>query len=313
MNLRDLRYILAVSELGHFGKAALACNVSQPTLSGQILKLEEELGVTIFERNGKMVSATDAGQRILAHAGRAIAAADELVASARASRDPMLGPLRIGIIPTLSPYLMPFVLPKARDFMPSTPFLLVEDLTDRLIESLIEGKLDVLILGTDPHNHALATELLFDEPFFLVLPKDHRLAQDESVQVSDIEPQTLLLLADGHCLRDQALGLCQDPSLGENAMADMRAASLTTLINMAAAGYGVTLMPSLALFHVNYLPPNLTAVPLKGPETSRGIRLSWRPSHPRLKAIAMLGKLVKMSLPAELKGGISEEAIPYQL
>jgi len=300
MNLRDLRYIVAVADLGHFGRAALACNVSQPTLSGQILKLEEELGVTIFERNGKLVSATDAGQRILSHARMAIDAADGLILAARASRDPMLGPLRIGIIPTLSPYLLPFVLPKARDVMPSTPFLLVEDLTDRLTERLLEGKLDVLISGTDPHHQALTTELLFDEPFFLVVPKDHRLAQDKSVRMSDIDPQTLLLLADGHCLREQALGLCQDPSLGENAMADMRASSLTTLIHMAAAGYGVTLIPALALCHENYLPPAVTAIALKGPNTSRGIRLSWRTTHPRLKAIEILGKLVKMSLPAKL-------------
>jgi LysR family hydrogen peroxide-inducible transcriptional activator len=300
MNLRDLHYIIAVADLRHFGHAARACNISQPTLSGQILKLEQELGITIFERNGKTVSPTAAGEQVLEHARAAIAAVDELILSARASRDPMRGPLRIGIIPTLSPYLMPFVLPKARKTMPDTPLLLVEDLTDPLLARLLAGRLDALILASDPSELPLATELLFEEPFYLVVPNSHRLARQTSVQATDIDPQSLLLLADGHCLRDQALQLCQHPQLGENAMADMRASSLTTLLHMAAAGYGITLIPALALLNADVLPKSLVALPLEGPDTSRCIRLVWRPTHPRQKAIAALGELVRASLPTEL-------------
>jgi LysR family hydrogen peroxide-inducible transcriptional activator len=210
----------------------------------------------------------------------------------------MLGPLRVGIIPTLSPYLMPFVLPKARELMPSTPLLLVEDLTDRLLEHLVASKLDALIIASDPSHLALATEPLFDEPFYLVVPILHKLAQASSVHASDIDPQSLLLLADGHCLRDQALHLCQHPQLGDHSMADMRASSLTTLLHMAAAGYGITLMPALALLNADVLPKTLVALPLRGPDTSRAIRLVWRPTHPRLQAIAALNKLICTSLPA---------------
>ncbi len=168
MNLRDLRYIIKVAELKHFGRAAEACHVSQPTLSGQILKLEEELGVPIFERVGKSLTTTAAGDVILAHARRAIAAADELIACAKASRDPMIGPLRLGVIPTLAPYLMPFLLPLARVAMPKTPLALVEDLTARLIEPVLHGELDAALIASDPEADALEITPLFDEPFFLV-------------------------------------------------------------------------------------------------------------------------------------------------
>jgi LysR family hydrogen peroxide-inducible transcriptional activator len=300
MNLRDLRYIVKVAELRHFGRAAAACHVSQPTLSGQILKLEEELGVAIFERVGKSLTTTSAGDLILVHARRAIAAADELTACAKASRDPMLGPLRLGVIPTLAPYLMPFVLPRARDAMPKTPLSLVEDLTGRLIEPVLEGELDAALIASDPENGALEITPLFDEPFFLFLRGDHPLAANAIVDAKAIDPNELLLLADGHCLRDQALELCQRPRRGEGDMADMRATSLQTLLHMAAAGYGMTLMPGLALMDGQRLPGDLIARPLRGPHTSRLIRLISRPTSPRRPAIEALGELVRACVPQRL-------------
>ena len=301
MNLRDLRYIIKVAELKHFGRAAEACHVSQPTLSGQILKLEEELGVPIFEQVGKSLTTTAAGDVILAHARRAIAATDELVACAKASRDPMFGPLRLGVIPTLAPYLMPFVLPTARVAMPKTPLALVEDLTARLIELVLHGELDAALIASDPETDGLAVRPLFDEPFFLVLPEDHPLAAHNVVEASAIDPEQLLLLTDGHCLRDQALELCEHRRRGEGDMADMRATSLQTLLHMAAAGYGITLIPALALLDETRLPGNLTARKLRGPHTSRLIRLISRPTSARSLAIEALSGLISKGIPETLK------------
>ncbi len=301
MNLRDLRYVLAVAELGHFGRAASACNVSQPTLSGQILKLEEELGVTLFERIGKSVRTTLAGEEILRHARRAVTAADDLVASARAHRDPRAGPLRLGVIPTLGPYLMPLVLPRARAEMPEMQLMLVEDLTGRLIPPVTEGQIDAAIIASDPEVPGLTEDFLFDEPFWVVMPAEHELAARKTVSAADIDPKTLLLLHDGHCLRDQALDLCGHAELSDQSLADMRATSLDTLIHMAAAGYGVTLVPHLVLMRDKTLPGTLVARPLSGFHPFRRVRLISRATSPRRKAIEDLAELIRRNLPDELR------------
>ncbi|MHB8885694.1 MAG: LysR substrate-binding domain-containing protein [Methylovirgula sp.] len=295
MNLRDLRYIAALADFGHFGKAAEACHVSQPTLSGQILKLEDELGMPIFERSGRTLRPTAAGAEILIHARRAIAAADEIVAIAKASRDPLAGPLNLGIIPTLCPYLMPFVFPRLAKDLPAMPLILHEDLTERLIEAVSAGTLDAALIASAPLSPALTSEILFDEAFWLALPADHRLAKKKKIATADIDPQTLLLLTDGHCLRDQALSLCGAPDLASGVSADMRAASLETLMQMAAAGYGMTLVPALALAQQKPLPKNLAIRPLKDPAMKRQIRLISRAKYPRAKALEALGRLVKES------------------
>jgi LysR family hydrogen peroxide-inducible transcriptional activator len=300
MNLRDLRYIVAVADLGHFGKAAEACHVSQPTLSGQILKLEEELGVTIFERAGKTVVSTSAGAPLLELARRVVDAADAFIAGAGMSRDPMRGPLRLGVIPTLGPYLMPFLLPAAREKMPATPLRLVEDLTARLVDSLTSGELDAAIIASDPESSALDCMALFDEPFLLVLPLSHPLAKKKVVDAAAIDPQSLLLLADGHCLRDQALELCRHAEPDDGALADMRATSLQTLLHMTAAGYGVTLLPALALAGNHALPRAVCARPLKGARASRGVRLAYRRTTPREPAIRALAELIEAGLPKDM-------------
>ncbi|QXX73634.1 LysR substrate-binding domain-containing protein [Methylovirgula sp. HY1] len=293
MNLRDLRYITALADFGHFGKAAEACHVSQPTLSGQILKLEDELGVPLFERSGRALRPTAAGAEILIHARRAIAAADEIVAIGKASRDPLAGPLHLGIIPTLCPYLMPFVFPRLTKDLPSMPLVLHEDLTERLIEGVSAGTLDAAIIASAPMSPALTSEILFDEAFWLALPANHKLAKKKTIATADIDPQTLLLLTDGHCLRDQALTLCGAPDLANGVSADMRAASLETLLQMAAAGYGMTLVPALALAQQKPLPKNLMIRKLKDPAMKRQIRLISRAKYPRGKALEALGRLVK--------------------
>ena len=297
MNLRDLRYVVAVADHGHFGKAAQACAVSQPTLSGQILKLEKQLGVELFERDGKTIRLTMAGQPILVHARRAITAADDLLAAAALHHDPEAAPLRLGIIPTLAPYLMPLALPLLGLTMPRLRLTLVEDLTDRLLGPLIDGRLDAALIASEPGGTGLRDDLLFDEPFWLVMPEHHELTRQDSVAAADIKPGSMLLLQDGHCLRDQALDLCSRPSGEALAMADMRATSLDTLLQMAAAGYGLTLMPHLAIARDVALPKPLVARRLSGAHTSRRVRLVSRPASARRETLDRLAEVVKGCAP----------------
>jgi LysR family hydrogen peroxide-inducible transcriptional activator len=301
MNLRDLHYVLAVAELGHFGRAAVACNVSQPTLSAQILKLEDELGVRIFERIGRTVRPTAAGEEILAHARIVVNAEGDIVAAAKAGRDPLSGALRLGILPTLAPYLLPFLLPAAATALPSAPLKLVEDLTANLVAGLRDGKLDAAIIASDSGDGQLRELVLFDEPFWIVLPQSHELAHRKALRAADLDPKTLLLLADGHCLRDQALEFCGHPQLGEAAGADIRATSLETLCQLTAANYGITLAPDLAVRCGYAALAGLVTLPLVGPHHCRRVRLVTRSKMPRLQAIEKLAAIIREVLPAELK------------
>ncbi|MDB5649824.1 MAG: DNA-binding transcriptional regulator OxyR [Hyphomicrobiales bacterium] len=299
MNLRDLRYIVTVADLSHFGRAAEACSVSQPTLSGQILKLEEELGVPIFERVGRSIRVSRVGEEIVAHARRALAAADDIVEAAQASRDPLIGSLRLGIIPTLGPYLMPFILPEAARSMPLMPLMLVEDQTDRILDLLRDGRLDAALLATEPGEGGFMEAMLFDEPFWLVMPASHPLASRKTIASDDLDPKSLLLLSDGHCLRDQALDLCTHPELGGLVNADMRASSLETLMHLTAAGYGVTIVPGLAV-HGGRIDDRLVVRPLSGPRTSRRVRLVWRRQNARGTALQTLATLLRSCVPDEM-------------
>lgn len=297
MNLRDLRYIVAVADLGRFGKAADVCNVSQPTLSGQILKLEQELGVAIFERVGKQVRTTPAGAEILRHARRTLAAAGDITASARAASDPLFGPIRLGVIPTLAPYLMPYILPLAAERLPKAPLMLVEDLTGRLLGPLADGELDAILIATDPGSDRLAQIALFDEPFWLVMPADHPLATAKKIRARDIDPKSLLLLTDGHCLRDQALALCGTHEATGAGPADVRAASLETLLHLTAAKYGLTLAPRLAVAGWRTLNASVVARPIADAGATRRVRLAFRRDMPRQTALEELAAIVCDGLP----------------
>lgn len=301
MNLRDLHYIVAVADHAHFGHAAQACNVSQPTLSGQIGKLEQELGVEIFSRVGRTIRPTEAGEQIVAHARRAIAAAQDIVDAARANRDPLSGRLRLGIIPTIAPYLMPYVLPLAGEKLPNAPIVLVEDTTGQIVPQVIDGKLDAAIVATQEVAPELLSIDLYDEPFFVAMPANHALVARKEVAASDIDPKTLLLLTDGHCLRDQALDLCNHPQIGGGVMADMRASSLETLLHLTAAGQGVTLLPRLAIECGRADTDRLATRPLAGDHSYRRVRLVHRRRSPRTKALIELARIIRMSLPAGVR------------
>lgn len=297
MNLRDLQYAVALAELGHYGKAAASCHVSQPTLSGQIAKLETELGVPIFQKRGRSVGLTEAGEEIIAHARKALTAARDIAEAARAHKDPLNGRLRLGIIPTLGPYLMPYVLPLAAEKLVGAPLALVEDLTGHLIPLVAGGKLDAALIATADVPPDIASIELFDEPFWVVTPSNHPLLAHKCVRTKDIDTSNLLLLTDGHCLRDQALELCSAANTAHTSLADMRAASLETLLHLTAAGYGITLAPQLAIECGRTNIDQLAFRPLEGAGTSRRVRLIYRRNSPRAKALFELARIVRAALP----------------
>ena len=302
MNLRDLQYVVAVADHGHFGRAAAACNVSQPTLSGQILKLEAELGVRIFEREGRTVAVAARAEPIVEHARRALAAVAEVAAAARGARDPLAGPLRIGVIPTVGPYLLPYALPALIRDLPQAPIAIVEDLTARLLALVVERKIDAAVIATDPGDRKLETLSLYEEPFVLVAPPDHPLAARDRIARDDVDPETLLLLADGHCLRDRAIDLCGRGAAARAAGSDISATSLETLFRLVAAGYGVTLAPLLAVERSNGVAVDgLAARPFVDRAMKRSVALAFRRDSTRRAALARFAASVRAATPASLR------------
>ncbi|GAB1408352.1 LysR substrate-binding domain-containing protein [Thermomonas brevis] len=300
MNLRDLKYLVALAELRHFGKAAQACFVSQPTLSMQIRKLEEELGVALFERAPRKVMLTPAGQDMVQRARRILAEVEQMKEAARRSKDPEAGSLRLGVFPTLGPYLLPHVVPQLRERFPQLELLLVEEKSDVLLQRLREGRLDAALLALPLHDEQLHAQFLFEEPFVLAAPVQHPLAQGEALSMDELSDETLLLLEDGHCLRDQALDVCR--LSGAQEKAGFRATSLETLRQMVAAGVGVTLLPALAVHAPVAQPRNIRLVPFRDPPPSRRIALVWRKSTAMdgfLQALAdAIGALAREQLEA---------------
>ena len=294
MNLQELRYLVAVAELRHFGRAAEACNVSQPTLSSQIRKLESELGVTLFERTNKRVEVTPVGSQILEHAKRALSASAHMEEVARAARDPLVGSLRLGVIPTLAPYLMPLILKPLRQKYPELTIELWEDQTRMLTEGLRNHRLDAALLATASEVPEITDIALFDEPLLAALPPDHRLALSASIAEEELS-EDLLVLADGHCLAKQALTVCASKNASaRNALqAGMRAATLETLVNLVAAGYGSTLIPALAATSLGQR--GIVLRPLDG-KPFRTIRLACRPGFSRPQALRALEKTIRSAV-----------------
>ena len=276
MNLRDLKYLVALADLRHFGKAADACFVSQPTLSTQIRKLEDEFGVALVERAPRKVMLTAAGQDVVQRARRIVAEVEQMKESARRSQDPGSGTLRLGVFPTLGPYLLPHVVPGLRERFPELELLLVEEKSDALLQRLREGKLDAILLALPLHDDQLHAEPLFEERFVFAAPKQHPLAGNDVLSMAQLSDETLLLLEDGHCLREQALDVCR--LSGAQEKSGFRATSLETLRQMVAAGVGVTLLPALSVHEPIAQSPNIRLVPFRDPPPSRHIALVWRKS-----------------------------------
>jgi len=302
MNLRDLKYIIAVAETQHFGQAAERCFVSQPTLSGQVKKLEEELGVTIFERTNRSVEVTPVGEAILMHARQIMEQADAIEQLARASQDPLAGPLRIGAIPTLSPYLMPLILLPLKKQHPQMQLVLSEELTETLLERLQNHEIDAALLATPVEQPDLVSIPLFDEPFWVAYPRKHPFYNKEKITRKDLENEPLLLLAEGHCLADQAMEVCHlTERRQQGELADLRAASLETLIQLVAAGFGTTLVPALAMRGSWTTGSGVVAQPLALPDASRRVSLVFRSSFPRVAALNALTAIIRDNLPNTVK------------
>ena len=302
MNLRDLKYIIAVSEYEHFGKAAQRCFVSQPTLSGQIKKLEDELGVAIFERTNRSVKITPVGKAIVIHARQILEQADAIVQLARAHQDPLAGPLRIGAIPTISPYLMPLILVPLKKLYPQMKLVLSEETTDTLLSRLHNHEIDAALLATPVEEAELTSLPLFDEPFWVAYPSKHRFYTKEKITRRDLDGENMLLLSEGHCLADQAMEVCgikERQAQGE--MADLRAASLETLIQLVKADFGITLVPALAMRGSWTSGSGVVAQPLKIAGASRRISLVYRRSFPRYAALLTLANTVLDYLPNTVK------------
>jgi LysR family hydrogen peroxide-inducible transcriptional activator len=275
VNLRDLEYVVALAEHRNFGRAAEACFVSQPTLSTQIHKLETELGVVLFERGTRETIPTAVGLLVVAHARALLVEANTIREVARSHHDPASATIRLGIFPTLAPYLLPHVIPTIHWRFPKLELLIVEEKTEELLRRLRDGRLDVVVVATPVHGEGLHAELLFEEDFVLATPIDHPLARrNEPVPVSALVDEHVLLLEDGHCLRDQALSVCQ--LVGAVEREDFRATSLETLRQMVAAGVAVTLMPRLAVSPPVASSPGVALLPLLEPVPSRQIGMFWR-------------------------------------
>jgi len=297
MNLQELRYLVAIAEQRHFGRAAETCHVSQPTLSSQIKKLEEELGVTLLERTNKRVALTAAGGQILLHARRALAETAQIEAVARAARDPLTGPLKLGAIPTLAPYLLPLILKPLKQGYPGLTIELWEDQTRVLVDNLRNHKLDAALLATETDAPEITEIVLFDEPLLAALPRNHRLAAAKKIDEQTLKDE-LLVLADGHCLSNHALAACGTKHghshIRGGLQGSMQAATLETLVNLVAAGYGSTLIPALAADSLKTR--GIALVPLSG-RSHRTIRLASRPGFPRAQALRAIEKVIRKFVP----------------
>jgi LysR family hydrogen peroxide-inducible transcriptional activator len=283
MNLKDLKYLVALADTGHFGRAAQRTFVSQPTLSAQLKKLEEYLGVKLVERHPKNVQLTEVGKEIVARARRMLSEGDEIVALARNNTDPLSGKLKVALIPTIGPYLLPRVMQKLRKALPQLGLMLYEHQTEELLKRLREGEIDLGILALPVDQDGLESRRLYREEFTVALPSDSALAQKPTIKAADLKGQTLLLLEDGHCLRDQALEVCSRVDVRE--AEDFRATSLETLRHMVVAGLGVTLMPELAVESPFGSQRGLVIRQFAKPAPARTVGAVWRKSTTRGAAI----------------------------
>lgn len=290
MNLRDLHYFVVLAEVMHFGEAAKRCHISQPTLSMQIRKLEEELGLSLFERNNKQVMLTEGGRGLLVRAQQILTEVSEMKELARQSSDPYSGELHLGVIPTLAPYLLPHIMPKIQTAFPKLRVWLVEEKTHRLVEKLATGQLDAALMAT-PISEDFSKQILFEEPFYFVSAKNGNSKKRSEMQIHDLIEQQVMLLEEGHCLREQAMAICQLAKAEE--MADFTATSLETLRFMVQAGMGATLLPALSIYENKR---DLEITPFANPAPFRTIALYWRPGTARLQCLQAISDIITKTI-----------------
>jgi LysR family transcriptional regulator, hydrogen peroxide-inducible genes activator len=290
MNLKDLKYLVALADTGHFGRAAERTFVSQPTLSAQLKKLEEFLGVKLIERQPKNVQLTEVGKQVVARARRMVTEGEEIIALARNNADPLAGKLKVALIPTIGPYLLPRVMQKIRKALPKLGLMLYEHQTEALLNRLRGGEIDMGIIALPAAQDGLESRELYREAFTVALPQSHPLTMKETIKIQDLKGQTLLLLEDGHCLRDQALEVCSRVDVRE--AEDFRATSLETLRQMVVAGLGITLLPELAVESPFGSQRGLTVRQFTKPAPTRTVGAVWRKSSTRSQAIGAVCDVV---------------------
>jgi len=294
VTLTELRYIVAVARERHFGHAAQTCFVSQPTLSVAIKKLEEELGVTLFERGPGEVSVTPVGQRVVEQAQRVLEEASRVKELAAAGHDPLAGTLRLGAIYTIGPYLLPKLIPVLRRMAPAMQLMIQENFTHRLAEMLKQGEVDVIVVALPFAEPGVATRAVYDEPFLVALPQGHALEKKRHITSDELARESLLLLGSGHCFRDQVLDLCSNVQRSKRgALArTLEGGSLETIRQMVASGVGVTVLPATAVQPGESSGDLIRIRPFARPVPDRRVVLAWRKSFPRPEAIEALRQAI---------------------
>jgi len=296
MNIRDLKYLVALADTQHFSQAAAQSFVSQPTLSAQLKKLEAELGVQLFERTSKRVHITETGKLIVDQARQILNAVDHLKNIAEETKDPFAGTFRLGIIPTLGPYLLPYVLKAIKAELPNLELIVCENKTETIVKQLKKGLLDAIILALPITSEGLTGNDLFAEPFYVALPKNHPLRKKHDLKLSDLENEKLLLLEEGHCFREQALEACA--LSGAKDGNDFKATSLETLRHIVASGAGITLLPALSVTTASQ-DPAICIKSLSAPTPSRNIGMLWRKTTSRLKCCEEIVKVIRQAIQQE--------------
>ena len=302
MTLTELKYIVAVARAKHFGHAAESCFVAQPTLSVAIKKLEDELGVTLFERGGSEVSVTPVGAQIVAQAERVLEQTAAIKELAKQNKDPLAGPLRLGVIYTIGPYLLPPLVKNLIDNVPQMPLVLQENFTVKLLELLRQGELDAAIMALPLPDHGMQMQTLYDEPFVVAMPKTHPWAKRKEIAADDLKAETMLLLGSGHCFRDQVLEVCPEmarfSSPGNGMQRTFEGSSLETIRHMVASGIGLTVLPRASVRDMEDPNGLLTFVPFSHPAPSRRVVIVWRKSFTRKAAIdAIVNAVAECDLP----------------
>ena len=301
MTLTELKYIVAVARERHFGRAAEACFVSQPTLSVAIKKLEDELNVQIFERGTSEVSVTPIGEQIVTQAQRVLEQTLAIKEIAKQGKDPLVGPLRLGVIYTIGPYLLPTLVKQMIKRVPQMPLMLQENYTLKLIELLKQGEIDVAIMALPFPETGLMLRPLYDEPFVVALPSGHAWESRNKIDPGDLKQETMLLLGSGHCFRDHVLGVCPElMRFSQNAdgiQKTFEGSSLETIRHMVASGVGITVLPRMSVSEVKPHAPGidsglLSYVPFDEPVPDRRVVLAWRKSFTRMPAIDAISEAI---------------------
>jgi LysR family hydrogen peroxide-inducible transcriptional activator len=290
ISLKPLAYLVALADSGHFGQAAERCFVSQPTLSAQLKKLEEQLGVLLVDRSGKRARLTPVGKLVAARARRMLWEAEQIEELARSLGDPLAGEIRVGLIPTLAPYLLPHVAPWLRERFPKLRIVASERQTRPMLAALDDGDLDLALLALPVPGDGLVRRPLFVEPFVAAVPADHVLAGRDTVSTGDLQAYPPMLLEEGHCLRDQALAVCELSGSSAPGAQDFRATSLETLSQMVAAGEGLTLLPALATVEPRTRIPGVVIRPLEADTARRTIAAVWRRHAAREETLELVAE-----------------------